>query len=343
MSKFLIRSKPYKEESLQQYLLRIAKVNGYTIKALNSFIIKKTGFSYRQINAKGRESLKQQLFTMTGHIEVMELFDHRQWSKEFKLIFDSVRLKICPQCLGEYRHCFSEWHYLHNLVCMQHKVFLVEQCNKCQRVLTDDSLLLDACLGCGFKLHEMSNGDCALPYFYGNISLISAKELHQKKLAEILKFTSNLIPYYKMLLVNSAFLWRREGRGNIHNHVKLLAQVILFHFNPKQVEYAFVEIIDDSQEQYSLSKSLGSIYWDIIQPKYSHIRNAFRQVFTLICKEFPDMYITLEFLDKLFYFNLLNIKEHKREELVFFLHQRPVLYLRDVEYFLGRVNSKAFY
>jgi hypothetical protein len=343
VSKFLIRSKPYKEEALQQYLLRIAKVNGYTIKALNSFIIKHTGFSYRQNNAEGRESLKQLLFTMTGHTEVMGLFDQRQWSKGNKLIFDSTRLKICPRCLSEYGHCFSQWYYLHNLICMQHKIFLVELCDKCQRVLTDDSLVLDACLGCGLKLHDMSNGVCTLPYFYGNNSLITAKELQQKELAVILEFTSNLIPYYKLLLANSTFLWRREGRGNIHNHAKLLAQVILFHSNLKLVEDAFIEVIDASQEQHSISKSLGSIYGDIIQSKYSHIRNAFRQAFTHICKEFPDMYITMKFLAKLFKFSLLNVSENKRKKLVVFLHQRPVLYLRNVDHFLGGANSEGLY
>jgi hypothetical protein len=341
--KFLIRSKPYNEESLQQYLLRIAKVNGYTIKALNSFIIKKTGFSYRQINAKGRELLKQQLFTMTGHIEVMELFDHRLRSKEFKAIFDSARLKICPQCLGEYGHCFSQWHYLHNLICMQHKVYLVEFCDKCQRILTDESIVLGACLGCGLKLHYMSNGECTLPYFYGNNSLITAKELQQKELADILGFTNNLIPYYKLLSVNSIFLWRREGRGNIHNHAKQLAQVILFHSNLKQVEDAFVDVIDASQEQSNISKSLGGIYWDLIQPKYSHIRNSFRQALAQICNEFPDMYITMKFLAELFDFNLLNVSENNREKLVVFLHQRPVLYLRNVDHFLEGANREGVY
>ncbi len=337
MPKFLIRSKPYKEEALQQYLLRVAKVNGYSIKALNYFIFQRTGFSYRNNSVESRELISQLLFTMTGHKEVLDLFDQRLWSKGFKSLFDNTRLKICPQCLSEYGHCFSEWYYLHNLVCMQHKVYLVEQCDKCHRVFTDASFVSGECLGCGYALHAMDNHECLLPYFYGNDSLIASTELSQKKLAKILEFTKNLAPYYRLYSLDGARSWMKKGVGNIHKHAKILAQVISFQSSPKQITNAFVGIIYASQELYSISKSLGSMYLLIIQPRYLDFRHAFRQAFFHICKEFPNMYISMKFLAEVFGFNVLNINENQRKKLVVVLHQRSVLYLKNVEPFLNKV------
>lgn len=133
----LVRPRPYRDECLMGYLVRLAESNSYRSPAefapLCGFSMKNRRIPPRKILTHKRSfrALSKQVCVPQEHLETMAFQDvpggieHQGQSFNPAVIrFNAPR--VCPKCLEEHGYCKSEWLFAPLTVCPEHKILLVD-------------------------------------------------------------------------------------------------------------------------------------------------------------------------------------------------------------------------
>lgn len=335
MAKLLIRPVPFQEESLQQYILRLARSNGYTNKSAGELIKQVSGIPIHTYMITHREELKIKLVRITGHNEVQSLFDHKLWYKKYKKVFNYDRIKLCPLCLLENNHCHSYWHFRHALTCEKHKTLLIDTCWSCLRVLSEFSLTSMVCIFCGVEVLPKINRKVTFDnrvdnYFspYNDLDGLCNK-------------IDALKPYFELYQEKSYQLWAKNNSYSIKDRITLINSVLDI-FNSKQLTiHAIDELMTKSKVCTSISIAILRVNVYLSHDKYPDFTRLFAERLLIISKFFPSMTIPPSLVERLYRINVAKIKrtnihsEPLYKELgmislqsrryVLFLHKLPIL------------------
>jgi hypothetical protein len=150
-------------ESISSYLTRISSFNGYSIlQVLSELRISKLNY-YKNYYSEQDE---RKLATLTRGIG--EQIKEGNISKVIHLESEVFRkfvmhryAKYCPVCLQTQGNGFHKmlWSIHPVTICIEHKAFLIEECNVCNRKVTMNSLLNNHC-SCGVKFSNIKHQEC---------------------------------------------------------------------------------------------------------------------------------------------------------------------------------------
>ena len=191
--KLLIRPKPYIDESLESYLLRLCLANYYdsfgilVAAMMNSFpqLQRLAGSLPTDLNSinvyhANHSSAKRyralmELVELTGadisKIESLIVFRSSQsFSKQYqaviyqgkiipRLFLRENTLPICPNCLEEAPYIRQLWHFKTYHVCHVHKKRLIKKCPECGVNINYRSAFSTTTCSCGFDLRESVASD----------------------------------------------------------------------------------------------------------------------------------------------------------------------------------------
>jgi DNA-directed RNA polymerase subunit RPC12/RpoP len=201
----LVRPKPFVNESLYGYFVRLALVNGLTEKNFFSWMSKneERWFHYYSVN---RKQLKTKLINLTNHSEINDLFDQWKYHLGNNGIFDYELTRFCPDCLCENKFYDSRWHISVNFFCERHHCYLIYKCHECLRNLNMESILNFRCLHCESSLlfHQFSKR-CEL---YVNPDLLKIINESAKDVGVLSHNSSLKRIYFYINLVDHYWKWR---------------------------------------------------------------------------------------------------------------------------------------
>ena len=303
MLKLLIRPKPFYTESLQQYILRLAKTNGYTHKKIAKLINKTDGVPIHTCKQDHRENLKTAIIKLTAHNEVQSLFDHKIWHEKYRKIFNYDRVKVCLQCLLINNHCYFHWHFRHTLTCHKHKSLLIDACQSCLEPLMECSLISMRCKLCGCKLLVDSyckvTIDNRIDDYFSSIEDLDG--LYDK--------IDALKPYFELYQEKSYQLWAKNNSCSIKELVTLISGVLNIFNNKQLMITAFDKLIIDSQEVVSIVNATRRINRFLYHDKYPEFTSLFAEYLLLKKKFYPEMVIPRTFVERLYKVNVMKAKE----------------------------------
>ncbi len=208
-------NRPYikENESLQSYVHRIAKANGWTHNSLGDFLRSEVAplYSYKSEN---RLKIKRWVQTASRYSEVQQLPDVWGYYSEFRGYFDFKRHKICPCCYNETNGVIpAYWFVKQYLVCIKHKQLLIDECQRCNEKLTADSFISGECKSCSEKFDNFTSGHSEIDVY----SQIIFEQLHSisddKEFISV--FQQKTLPRIKSLnvLTPLTFLEYRIGKS----------------------------------------------------------------------------------------------------------------------------------
>lgn len=168
-------AKPYDDETLSSWLVRIAQMNYTHLYALFShsdykraiykndldLIPYSSGF-YRwlsEMTGVGIERIrKMSLRTYEGYVqEKITQHPKQQWIITMGQ-FKAHGYRFCPECLKEHAYFRKEWRLLFVNICKQHSVYLSNRCDVCNALiipqLIDEHNTLVGCYRCGHDLRK---------------------------------------------------------------------------------------------------------------------------------------------------------------------------------------------
>lgn len=141
MNKLSVRVPPNDGESLPGFLLRLAKVNGFTHarQLLNACEIRNVP-SWPRLGNKSTGKLMFSLAEVLSlPVETMcsvfntdhNLFLHEQ--ERYIRNIDNKRFQCCPDCMQESGYHKAHWNNLFSTYCPRHKRALIDSCPACDR------------------------------------------------------------------------------------------------------------------------------------------------------------------------------------------------------------------
>ncbi|WP_201715531.1 TniQ family protein [Rossellomorea arthrocnemi] len=146
MHRLLLSPKPFKDESLRGYILRLTSLNCY--RTIN-WIYEKSNFhngsntnlsfiteevdlgNLSLISNNSIEELKS--LTFYYHFGVYYFTDPLELISMQKWHVLSSRTRICPKCLTEELYYRKVWDLFFYTCCSKHSILLVEECPKCKK------------------------------------------------------------------------------------------------------------------------------------------------------------------------------------------------------------------
>lgn len=152
--------KPYPDETLCSFLLRTAKEN--LMDNLNWILINFSTFAkdstyLNEVNwLSGERLIKMANFLSITH-ETAESLTFRYTLKKLDLNYNNSaknpwflysRVRCCPQCIKDKAYYRKKWSSSHSLICLDHKVFLIEKCSDCKKQFDIQDIINDKCKRC---------------------------------------------------------------------------------------------------------------------------------------------------------------------------------------------------
>jgi len=189
--RYLIRPKPHSDESLEFYMLRVARQNGYSdfstfIKSIKSSVttfssgrfgsflpqdISSANLHHAQISSRRRIDMLRQFADLTG-CTLSELLDiclargAVTFSKKRVSLYrqgvniplEELRpldeIPVCPLCIKERGYGRQLWHFRSYTACHQHDIALMQHCHCGASLNMFDQTFSDTCHQCGASLLE---------------------------------------------------------------------------------------------------------------------------------------------------------------------------------------------
>lgn len=152
---FLIRPFPDPQESLQGYLLRLARVNGYNEKEINK--LRSTTNPPKIHHSIFSSTLHSDMLLLVNwckHFSILNLVDPYLIPR-FRFLIDTNNVKICPLCIQNKPIFKYHWHFKNVDSCLLHHCYLINECSYCKTRLTWQSFISCKCSFCNTLLNEM--------------------------------------------------------------------------------------------------------------------------------------------------------------------------------------------
>lgn len=293
---FLVRPKPFADESLYGYVVRLAYVNGLPDKQFYSFIGKRVA-PWRSYRIVDRNEIKRKLIYLTGHSVIENLFDPHKFYKMYGKLFNYNELRFCPACLGEKSFYRSEWHSAFNLYCRKHSCYLVYKCSICSHYVDMLSVIACTCTYCGSSL---ISGDSLFKCNYvvdNNILNLIDQTTKDINLSLHMQFVNVLEFYIYLVGCHGYSDWSIKGRS-FHDAIHILDSAI--HLM-KDINKSKRKMLDMYCYPYSISVvSRGIFSWCLDKYIYDEFKDLFISLVSEYAENRGDEMVNLSFIAALY-------------------------------------------
>ncbi|USE37044.1 TniQ family protein [Endozoicomonas sp. SCSIO W0465] len=195
-SPFLSRPKVFPDETLESYLIRVARSNSISLRSLIRFIClgidgvedsSVPGFDefnlfhanlHPEIRYRGVDQLAARVGITSQSLRDITL--SRSITKcsnnLSNFIYQNVKIPntlyrryfvpVCPACLAESGYIRQYWHVSINIICPTHKVFLIDKCPKCGVSISYIKNRSISNCSCGFDLKKATSTSLSINLEY---------------------------------------------------------------------------------------------------------------------------------------------------------------------------------
>ncbi|SFF89687.1 TniQ protein [Neptunomonas qingdaonensis] len=303
------------EESLQSYLFRLARANGYGYYALTILI--SNAAPLRSFKLDDRIKIKELLLEYTDHGAVLSLFDPWAWADTYRGLFDFSRIKLCPKCYHETNVLHASWSFRYHLLCAEHRGYLIDRCSQCNCKFTNESLLSGKCEGCGKKIGEMNFESVDGLLFHELIYQGGRSSSTQEEyLVQLALYTKTLEPYLWLLGDNVAKYWNSRRHSEIPKLAGILNDVILLHMERSRVSDAIVDYLKINTERESISAATIKLNRFLTSGEFEDFTIVFKEELLRRCDELAGIKVPLTWIKKVYGLteeDLVGANVHRRQ------------------------------
>ncbi|NHM29931.1 TniQ family protein [Neobacillus terrae] len=285
----LMTPKPFDDESLAGYILRLTEANFYEkisdIYLLSNLweILKGRSKNGNLLNPLNDNMQKLSELINCSLDDLVELtFASNDTNSPFfqyrnqpipRQAIHTTKTKICPKCLAETAYYRKAWDLVPVSACLKHQTILIDRCPKCGMELSWSRSKVLECL-CGQLLSEIPSKDITI--MESPISILFSKsskkylgQMHQNPLINL-----NLFDLFEVLVFFSWFLSKNEkwklrnkyiGKSLSNQEIHQLFSNVYKIFSNWPIN--FIKFVDDIQESAlkleddsSIENSFGYFY-----------------------------------------------------------------------------------
>lgn len=153
---------PHGDECGLGYLLRCARANGISMRALLQWVKLSTPSSVPPAAAQALAYSTQVSPSWLGarlpwrrKVEGWGRWRYLGADWSCAMALRGMRPQVCPECLAEGLPCMAVWNLTAAFACLRHRLLLVDRCGRCGRHITWDRPAVDVCV-CGRYLSRAS-------------------------------------------------------------------------------------------------------------------------------------------------------------------------------------------
>lgn len=319
MKKLLITISPYKDESLYNFITRLAKVNQYKLHWIYNYLgIENIRNDKPYINYADRSQIIKistisgikefKIYQLSFHQFASALSDKENIKKGLHYFKNGRKLshiniintKYCPLCLESKKYHRIFWNLNLITICPIHNVFLVDSCSECGNKIE----IIDVIEGihsCGKKLsldnysvvtNKISEKTQSyIQHLLGIKKMRQQNVLDQKVMALSPNHFFNL--FYRLSLINYNLLFpKRKKKSHIYSEItnkqinKLLDSTFEIFYNFKKNLYLFLDqITNENKHDYS------SVY-NSSQNIIKNFQELKGEPFNFVAKAIQEYYLT---------------------------------------------------
>ncbi len=192
---FLIRPKPYDDESHDGFLHRVASENHCTFQDALHVIFSEPG-SCKTGKEGGDEAFDPIAFEFGK-----KLFNKHVWKKDFPKLFDLLTQKFCVKCLKERHYVRAIWDFRQYTSCHLHGVALINRCDNCHGSIDTASVINKHCRKCQSLLMDVTIEKSGNTRFAHEVNEVfnSTDKSMQEKLTILNSRIEQLHPYLRLV------------------------------------------------------------------------------------------------------------------------------------------------
>ncbi|MFD5853295.1 TniQ family protein [Cytobacillus pseudoceanisediminis] len=160
----LFYPKPYSQETLLSFIYRVAREHemsnlDWIFELIEEkFSIKVAPERVNWLMGDELKSIAEFLGITFGEAEKLTVYHHfernhievRKESKNNWFLYKKTR--FCPLCLKQGGYQRKSWINCHSIICVEHNIMLLDNCNRCFNIQNAKSIILDECAICNNKL-----------------------------------------------------------------------------------------------------------------------------------------------------------------------------------------------
>lgn len=172
VDKLLRHPVPYLNESIGNYILRLCSENSCEVKQIADMIgLRQRGIEnfYRKLKEENITRLSE----LTG-IEIEVIEDMTVNNLSFYKDIDFGRRSeacVCPKCYSERPYERIHWKNKLIKVCLDHEIYLLEECPRCKKMITSNVLFNGKC-DCGLFVKDFYYAKCVNEYILQNQNIL---------------------------------------------------------------------------------------------------------------------------------------------------------------------------
>lgn len=286
----LTRPFPDLNETLQSYVIRLARANHYSIEQWAQYLSQECA-PVRTKDLNSRKQLVSFLSRVTGMTEIEKLFDQWQFFNTDKNHFDYKMINICPVCFSENNGKINaSWVLRYNLCCEKHSCLLVDICSGCGHAISEKCVLSKQCQQCGLQLSKIVADRVSSDYFSSRMHQKIAEGIFTDRdslLNELAWQSSNIEAFSPLVYKENQPNWRKKRDYSVwekHEHQVSISELM------KNENMLNTALVDHVQEQFDsgitdLGKALlrfNKYLFDEVNPQILHAvkRLIFEQDFS---------------------------------------------------------------
>jgi|GEM_PF-3259225 hypothetical protein len=155
---------PYINESIGNYVLRLCSENSCEVNQISDLIgfkLRGIGHYYRKLNEENITKFSE----LTGiEIKVIENMTTNRFSFDMYSDFSChTEAYVCPICYRERSYERIHWKNRLIKVCLDHEIYLVDECPHCKEKISSDIVFLGKC-NCGLHIIDFNYFKCVNEY-----------------------------------------------------------------------------------------------------------------------------------------------------------------------------------
>lgn len=305
----LLRScKPYDDENILSYFIRLSETNGYTTPSWivgkvqeNPYLVSRSALfgklDFHLLSSMTRvpEStlVNMVYFPLTDSEGVKNLFCGRPIPRY--LIRENP--KVCPQCLQERPYAKKVWDLSFYTACPKHSISLLSSCPRCGTSLSWIRKSICHCT-CGFDLRKVqprpvSTSETAISHHidhFINTKSMETRDFFRLPLEDFLSLISFFAGQYLKLNTSTGKLFANLPQDHLHYLLKDAYQIFenwpnnFYLFLDKNKGSLFTNVLYKT----GLKKEFGSFYTTLYRefnsPNFCFLRYAFESYITSLWK-----------------------------------------------------------
>lgn len=290
----LIRLKSQHAESLQGYIYRLCRVNGYQVKMFRALVEKHSNVLITSLKPSDRKIVKGAIQDLTNNLLRSDTFDERLFNQDYSELFEYQKIKLCIECYRDKKIIHRLWSFRHYLVCSHHGVLLVDRCDKCNVQFTGVTLIDESCCQCQKPIDSIVQKKYEVDPISYQISQLH--EFNEQTLDDIRNMVQPLNPYGMLYSREKYLAWLNSKETEISSMYEAQTEFLSVFKNRELTRKLIFDYIENTPGNISI-KFESSFNHNLRKDLFQDFKADLQYVLFNKAEQFTPFNVTLNWLD----------------------------------------------